>query len=156
METKRSALGIFGLLIAFLAVSFMTATSPSWNAPLFTFRMEQASGEMNFSPMGVNPFTYNTASGYTLHSCVAGQCFGAGPLATSPSSTCDPTCVEGCDETEWYTCQDTCWYTCDNPTCASTCPNTCYNTCPLTCATCYGQATCGYTCYTCVSKTCEP
>ena len=159
--------------IAFCAVTAVAASPKRGvNAPLYTFRMEQASSNMNFLPTAVNAFEYTTEKGYVLDCDTGGCCTNGGVVYDTgcytcpddtcehcptyfPAQTCDYTCPETCPvtchETCPVTCEHTCPYTC-KLTCADTCPYTCESTCPetclVTCATC--NPTCTDTCY----KTC--
>ena len=166
---KKVSLVVVGAVIV-CATVFSIAGSVMAHTPLYILRMEQASSKMNFLPTAVNGFTYTTESGYTVGHNVTGRyCGGVNPLATSPASTCDPSCTDTCEETCPWTCYETCPNTCNptctSPTCPDTCPNTCdtcpVNTCPVTCEpTCEEfscQKTCTYTCWggeTCGGGTC--
>ena len=64
---KRVSIAVISVSIMSLALACVTASPPTSNTPLYTFRMEQASSESNFLPTAVNEFTYNTKNGYTLN-----------------------------------------------------------------------------------------
>jgi hypothetical protein len=137
--------------VVLLAATCVTATSLSSYAPLYIFRMEQASSQKSFLPSPVNSFTYALKQGCTLK-CNAPECCGAGPLVfTQRSTECDETCGNSCG----FTC-DSCGNTCES-TCPSTCGSTCPATCPSTCgSSCGGTcSTCGYTCEDTCEKTCD-
>jgi hypothetical protein len=165
--------------IAFCAVTAVAASPKSKvNAPLYTFRMEQASSNMNFLPTAMNGFEYTTEEGYTLDCNTGGCCNNSGViygtgyytcpdetcehcLTYYPAQTCEFTCHETCPITCHMTCPITCEYTCPYTcklTCADTCPYTCEPTCPetclVTCATC--NPTCTDTCYQtcCITTQC--
>lgn len=155
-----------GIIAGSLVITAVTADS--WvrsNAPLFTYRMEKASSEMNFSPTSINEFIYSAEEGYSLN-CggTDSLCFDPKPLGPTlrtceetcgdTCATCQETCVSTCSSTcvnTCYTCVSTCPNTCVSTcsTCVSTCPSTCVSTCSATCATCQ---TCGW--ITCFSNTC--
>ncbi len=162
-----------------LAVVAVTARSEPLNTPLYTFRMEQASSEMNFLPTDKNTFTYMSEKGYTLEYNAANSCCEA-ILGTSSYETCYSyytcvgyyTCSQTCDGFTHggYTCLPTCynWWTCNLYTCSLscndftcvgvfTCMGTCVQTCPETCDTCYD--TCWSTCegqgWTCNATGCQ-
>jgi len=130
---RKWSLAVFSIGITLLAVT--CATASSWSStPLYTFRMEQASSQMNFLPVERSGFTYTAEKGYSLN-YGAGCCF-VNPLEEptywETCSTCEYTCEGG-------TCEGTCYSTCPNTcaTCEPTCEqNTCWNTCDSTCSTC--------------------
>lgn len=137
MNRRQKTFFVVSAVIAFFA-AFVTANSPTAYTPLYMVRMEKISSEMNFSPIGMNGFTYNTEKGYNLNYMVGGHC-GAVPLITGSAYTCE-TCDETCS---------TCYGTCEG----TTCEGTCYSTCPVTCATC--EPTCEQnTCWNTCGKTC--
>lgn len=150
MDKKMSTAAI-SIVVTLLAATCATATSWSSTTPLYTFRMEQQSNKMHFSPATMNGFTYTTENGCTVAYDILGCC-GAAPLIfTQRSTECDETCGNSCGNT-CDTCTNTCWSTCPN-TCGSTCPATCPSTCGSSCGgTC---STCGYTCEDTCEKTCE-
>lgn len=171
---KKWTIVVFSAVLVSLAVTYVTASS-SINTPLYNVRMEQQSSKMNFLPTAVNGFTYTAEEGCNLDcgfSGAAGYC-GVSPLATSPASTCNPSCFDTCEETCEWTCFDTCSNTCStctDPTCPATCPATCSTcnptcdeptcaaTCPSTCAWTCDYSTCAYsTCFysTCYMSTCQ-
>ena len=112
--------------IAFCAVTVVAASPKSRvNAPLYTFRMEQASSKMNFLPTAVNGFVYTAEEGYNFNYSATGCCGDVKPLDTGDAT---PTCALTC-----YPTSCTCWQTCDDPTCPNTCPVTCVPTCTGSC-----------------------
>jgi hypothetical protein len=167
-----------------LVISFAVAASSSpLNTPLYIFRMEQASSEMNFLPTEMNKFVYAAENGCNLNVEIDGYWIAEEVRHdTNPRNTCRITCIptcppytEGGDTCNPTSCQPTCrtCYTC-NPTCnnpwtcyLSTCAPTCNPTCnnPWTCYLSTCAKTCGFTCgdvYTCedtcryTCETCEP
>ncbi len=151
MDRKLIFLAVMSVALVFLAVT--AATARPWtlpNTPLYTFRMEQASNEMNFSPAKGNGFAYAGEGGHTLGYDIAGLKIyysDAELLATG----CKPTCVETCLETCVSTCPQTCVNTCS--TCVSTCPHTCVNTCSTCVSTC--SYSCVNTCWSTCAYTCD-
>ncbi len=144
---------------AFLFAAGIAAESPKGStSPLFAFRMEQVSSEMNFLPLEKNSFVYNTEKGCQIGSSPScGNCSNVGAIFITYKATCWYTCDGTCGYTCVHTC-NTCWYTCDgtcSPTCLRTC-NTCWYTCDGTCMfTCLGTCnTCWYTCDGTCSPTC--
>ncbi len=147
MNKRNVSFVAIGLAISLLAITGVTATSRPLYTPLFTYRMEQASGEMNFSATTMNNFTYNSEKGYNLNYNVCGQyCSGAEPLGncTYLSTTCSVTCPASC----YGTCDTCSGYTCDDTSCQPTCI-----TCLDTCETCQGR-TCDETCMNSCNGTC--
>lgn len=160
---KKMLVAVIGISAALLAATCVTASSWTFNTPLYTFRMEQASNKMNFLPTEMNTFTYITEKGHDLiYATGCSGCGDAEPLLPETCSTCsqhycdEPTLCGTCGTCG--TCWSTCPYTCDGDTCDETsCQNTCESTCPYTCmdwtcagSTCGGwtcHATCQYTCY---------
>lgn len=51
----------------FFAIACATASSWTSHSPLYTFRMEQTSSEMNFLPAERNDFVYTAEKGYELN-----------------------------------------------------------------------------------------
>ena len=175
-------IAVVSMTAFFLAVVAVAAHSESLNTPLYTFRMEQASGEMNFLPTDKNTFTYMSEKGYTLDCNPADSCCQA-ILSTSSFETCYSyytcvgyyTCSQTCDGFTHggYTCLPTCynWWTCSLYTCSLSCDNftcvgvfTCMGTCvqgwtcdatgcQSTCSTC-DQPTCPSTCWETCPDTC--
>lgn len=173
-------IAIVSTALVVCAVAFVAA-SPQLksNTPLYTYRMEQQSSEMNFLPTEMNGFTYNTEKGYTVNYHADNYC-GAELLSTAPGQTFCATCFPECSTSEWtcsgsYTCCITCFYqscwgtcytcpgqghTCDDTSCQATCSTCDQPTCPDTCwdtcddPTCYDtcERTCWYTC----TKPCQP
>lgn len=175
MDRKQIALAaVVSVALAGCAVAAVAATSSPANTPLYTVRMEQASSEMSFLPTEMNTFTYDTEKGCVLDYNVSNFCYGAVPLDTDGSDTCQGyfTCYPSCfgytcyGWTCWgscfgWTCSGwTCFDTCDHFTCSApdTCPYTCDYTCPATCYTCGGwtcdATSCQETCSTCNQPTC--
>jgi hypothetical protein len=137
MDRKKMMLAaVIGTVLVFCAIAAVTANSLAMNTPLYTYRMEQVSSEMNFLPTEMNGFSYIADKGYTLDYKVTGYCGGVEPL--SGVFTCA------------LTCQSTCPYTCPWTCLGNTC-GTCLNTCPYTCKSTCGQYTCDDTCndFTC-------
>ncbi|KYK32712.1 MAG: hypothetical protein HXS48_05000 [Theionarchaea archaeon] len=128
-KKQRILVALIGASIAFLAITAVTANSRASNTPLYTYRMEQQSSEMNFLPTERNTFTYETEGRCVLNSCGCGD--GAKPLNPYTCGTCD----------EYY---------CDNP-------SLCYGTCHSTCSTCSGNTCFFLTCQypTCFWPTCN-
>lgn len=148
---QRGFIITVGVVTAILAITAVTATSWGTSTPLYTYRMEQQSNEMNFLPTEMNGFTYTTENGYSLNYVICeGFCGGATPLgtdlntcsltvcATCPYTACHQvsTCGSTCDETCPVTCPITCEPTCENPTCHPDCDTIDYPTCPQTCWFC--------------------
>jgi hypothetical protein len=126
-KTKKMSVAVIGIAIVLFAAACVTASSQISSTPLYTLRMEQASGEMNFLPTETNGFYYTAENGYTLNYDASGRGYNVERL-----------------DTYQYTCE---FY----PTCNYTCPVTCGKTCPYTC----DGHTCPYTCvYTCEGPTC--
>lgn len=156
MDRKKVSLAVLSIAIGSLAVAYVAASSQILNTPLYTFRMEQQSSEMNFLPTEMNTFTYTAERGCNLTYGVVGWC-GVNPLSTSPASTCNPSCFDTCEDTCEWTCFDTCGRTCpstcDDPTCVLfTCGITHWETCPSTC----DDPTCVFTCESTHWETCNP
>lgn len=130
MDRKKMSVVLTGGIVAFLAMTCITALPRMTSTPLYTVRMEQASSEMNFLPTEMNTYVYTAAKGYNLNCCITGRCSCSGgdvnPLLPYTCGTCD----------EYY---------CEEPTHCGTCV-TCYSTC---------QSSCGGTCSTCSGSTCE-
>ncbi|KYK28139.1 MAG: hypothetical protein AYK19_05810 [Theionarchaea archaeon DG-70-1] len=149
MDKKKLFLAATGMVIAFLAVTAVTASPRAFlSTPLHTFRMEQASNEMRFLPVAANNFAYNVENGHNLnYDGMEGFCSNAVPLMTANYCTYEPTCCGS-------TCVNTCWYTCVSTcaTCVSTCSSTCVNTCSTCVSTC--SSTCVYTCPNTCALTC--
>jgi hypothetical protein len=149
MDGKRKMfIAVASGFLVFLAVTTVIADSSLFNTPLYTFRMEQASSEMNFLPTELNRFDYNAENGYTIdYDVIVGCCIDGNSIQYT-GHTCPPLTCETC-----ITCPVTCYSTCVN-TCTNTCVNTC-NTCVSTCpSTCV--STCVSTCYmTCDNPTCD-
>lgn len=144
MNRKRKMLiGAVSIAIVSLAVTFVTASPRSFNTPLYTVRMEQASSKMNFLPGTMNNFTYTTEKGYTMDIDASREWYSGFHLFLASEISC-PTVYMSCGGT-CSTC-DSCLicptdYNC--PTEGSTCeptecgPNTCMETqCDRTCYGC--------------------
>lgn len=139
--TRKWILAVISIVTVSLAVTVTANFVP--NTPLYTYRMEQASSQMNFLPTEINNFAYTTVTGSTLNYEITRYCY-VNPLE---EPTVPVTCPETCEET-----CSTCYSTCEG----STCEGTCYSTCPNTCATCEPTCeepscwnTCSSTCSTC-------
>lgn len=157
-KTKMSV-AVLSTVIALLAITAVTTGSQvSLNTPLYVFRMEQASSEMNFLSTERNNIAYTIENGSTLNYSISEEycsaksspaiCLTDQHICSVDVGTCAMvTCASTCPNTCWSTCSDTCENTCGNTcwsTCSDTCGNTCGNTCPSTC-----WLTCGETCLTC-------
>lgn len=132
MKRKKVWITVASGAFMLLAVAVATAASSPSSTPLYTYRMEQTSYEMNFLPTEVSSFTYAAENGYTLNYDVPMYCGSVTPLMTE-GSTCNPTCdIKTC--ISCLTC-DTCFHcvtvdpTCDENTCQYTCGGTCDYTC---------------------------
>jgi hypothetical protein len=158
MDRKQMLFVVMSIVLVFVAVAATTArpgTSPA--TPLYTYRMEQASNDMNFLPAEGNGFTFTTKGGHAVNYDIVVYHDYDELLSTGckPSciSTCYSTCVSTCNSTCVSTCPQTCVSTCSS-TCLNTCPNTCVNTCSQTCvSTC--SYTCVSTCYGTCAETCD-
>ena len=113
------------MLFAMVGVSAVSLTitavmASPWitsNAPLYTYRMEQESSNMNFLPTPMNEFIYTAENGYTLNYDDVKGHIGEKPFST----------------------QTTCYNTlncCFTKSPGITCPGTCSSTCPHTCDDC--------------------
>ena len=113
---KQTAIAVFGVLIAFLTALDVMANPQISDTPLYTFRIEQASNEMNFLPTTVNTFTYLAEEEYTLE-------YGPPELrdSTNPLSTFEWTCIDSTCGNTCNTCYS-CWLTCEAS--KRTCPST--------------------------------
>lgn len=145
MDVKmKSAVAIISIALVLCVATLVAASSRTQNTPLYTYRMEQASSEMNFYPIERNLFIYTTEKGYKFGYSFSGRVCGyIRPFGeTGEPETCDPLCEDTSQSTCWDTCGTcdyTCSATCDGPTCEGTCD----------------EPTCGNTCTTCVNKSCE-
>jgi hypothetical protein len=133
---QRILMAMISASIAFLAITAVTATLRASSTPLYTYRMEQQSSEMNFLPTEKNTFTYEAEGGYVLNCGIGGMNCG---------------CSGGVSPLNPYTCA-----TCDEYYCEH--PSECYGTCYNTCSTCSGntcdETSCQNTCSTCLQYTC--
>lgn len=116
---KRVSIAVVSVSIMSLALACVTASPPTSNTPLYTFRMEQASSESNFLPTAANEFTYNTKNGYTLS-------WGFVTDGSFPYNGSGGVFELGYPSLDWWdTCnkyQGTCYgLTCDIRTCVCTC-----------------------------------
>lgn len=111
------AIAVAGAFIVFFAALDVMANPRTFNTPLYTLRMEQASSEMNFLPTTVTTFTYFAEEEYTVEHSALGWCNGANPLSTLEWTCIDSTCGNTCN-----TCYS-CWPTCEPS--KRTCPWTC-------------------------------
>ncbi len=122
-----AAVGISAVLILAAAGNLQTLSTP-----LYTYRIEQMSSEMNFFTTAVHDFSYTTEKGFTF-TCENSKCSKElfNPLTIGfTCETCrDPTCV---------TCPDTCIPTCE-PTCEE---STCIPTCGVSVCVCPTGAFC--------------
>lgn len=143
---KKMSVLMAGVVAVSLTGMLSTASSLAGSTPLYIFRMEQQSKDMNFLPTAVSGFTYTTENGSALN-CNVGSFGVILGHHTSPTPTCQ-TCPS--------TCALTCPATCDDPTCPDTCVSTCPSTCDVTCDDPTCLETCEQTCrYTC-TKPCIP
>lgn len=145
MDRKRMSLVLVSAAVVVVAVTAVTASPEVSDTPLYTYRMEQASSKMRFSPVTSPQFTYSAESGYALDykitACCGVQLLDVKTISTCVGETCETcwsTCVNTCENTcvyTCYTCVNTCGLTCVSTcsTCVSTCWNTCVSTCPNTC-----------------------
>jgi hypothetical protein len=145
MDRKRMSLVLVSAAVVVVAVTAVTASPEVSDTPLYTYRMEQASSKMNFSPVTSPQFTYSAESefalDYTITACCGVQLLDVKTISTCVGETCETcwsTCVNTCENTcvyTCYTCVNTCGLTCVSTcsTCVSTCWNTCVSTCPNTC-----------------------
>lgn len=140
-ERRKLLVAVMSIVTVFLAVAFVTASPRSFNTPLYTFRMEQQSSEMNFLPGTMNTFIYTTEKGYTLDQDASGDWYSGFHWFLASEISC-PTAItcESCS-----TCDSCliCPTDINCPTEGSTCeptecgPNTCYETqCDRTCYGC--------------------
>ena len=150
MDRKQMLFVVMSIALVFVAVAATTARpGTSFTTPLYTFRMEQASNDMNFLPAEGNGFTFDTKSGHAVNYDFVVYHDYDEPLSTN----CKPTCADTCPNTCFPTCSSTCVDTCPN-TCVDTCFQTCVNTCPYTCVDTSYQ-TCVNTCWSTCPQTCD-
>jgi hypothetical protein len=140
----KMSLAIIGI-VTILAINVVIASPQTSHTPLYTFRMEQASSEMNFLLKEKSTFIYTAEDGYQLNTNVPSGYYD--DLESLPVTYWN--CWESVEVRCWYTARgwDECWLipftwmgTCFFPTC-HTCPYyTCYicifqtwNTCLRTC-----------------------
>jgi hypothetical protein len=64
---QKTSIVVASIIVVSLAATCVTASSQTSNTPLYTFRMEEVSSEMNFLSTEVSEITYNTQNGYTLN-----------------------------------------------------------------------------------------
>lgn len=164
MYGKWKMLGVVLSTASVLLVA-TTIMASSWtqNTPLYAFRMQQMSSEMNFLPTAVSGFVYTAYGGCILNCDALGEhCstgYGGVPADESVEEACQgPETLNG-GETCSYTICSTCENTCITCAGQETCDGgpTCELTCPRTCLTCY--ETCRITCfYPCpaTTDTCDP
>jgi hypothetical protein len=119
---KRISTGIVTCAFV-LAIACVTANTLTVDTPLYTYRMEHVSSQMNFLPTEANEFSYNSQD-YCLLSYSMGCTMG--PLDYPTTFPCQPT-----EETCLGSCGGTCSYTCKVTECES-----CSFTCGSTCITC--------------------
>lgn len=140
MDRKSISVVLMSIVIVGLTITAVTARLWTTTTPLHTYRMEQASDEMNFLPTEMAEFTYNAEKGYNITFEIL-ENFEDVALVTWQTPY---TCI-------YSTCKYTCT-TCDGPTCLETCPCTvsCGPTCQDSCD--YGRCpptyweTCGSSC----------
>lgn len=126
----------------FLVIMLFAVNTGTLDTPLFTWRMEQASDKMGFSPTPVNGFSYDTEKGRVLGYEITEDEYGyVKPLDSGQGCEQDTREGEGCRDTQDDTCQ----------TCEDTCEDTCADTCSDTCSTCTGETSCS----TCPADTCS-
>ena len=111
---------IVGIAVASVTVAAVTARSLTYNTPLYTVRMEQASSGMNFLPTEMNDFTFTAEIGYNLN-YVPEYCGAESPHVYAKTYGGGDTCWG------YYTCPFTCKY---NITCYYTCRPTACAPCP--------------------------
>ena len=112
-RNQEMPMAVIVVVIATLAVSAVTANPQTLNTPLYTFRMEQASSEMNFLPEEKSTFIYTTEKGYQLNAYVHGYPNNVKSLPVT-YHTCLCTVGYGCSYTLVHDCGCTyggCWYT---------------------------------------------
>lgn len=157
MKQKWIVVVASGVAITFCALAAVSASNWISSTPLFVYRMEQASSEMNFLPTPMNDFTYIAENGHNLNYEVFECCQYNGVIPLKPTeltcdftclpTSCQPTCDSTCNTCPVTGCGPTCPYetcrtcaTCDQYTCDGydTCPygSTCFPTCPFTCIDC--------------------
>jgi len=64
MNKEKIAIAVVCMTATFLALNCVTANPRTSYTPLYTFRIEQASSEMNFLPTTVNEISYDATNGY--------------------------------------------------------------------------------------------
>lgn len=106
MDRKMMSLSVICIVIVSLMAVCVTASARISNAPLYTYRMEQASSEMNFLPTKMNSFTYITENRYTLDYGVPEGCNDDIKL---PKRTRDFECPPTVESTCPSTCLWSCW-----------------------------------------------
>lgn len=113
MENNRRWMFIVVSALISLSIAVVTAIPGTTSTtPLYTYRIEQESSEMNFLPTPINEFTYTIENKYTLNYEVESY------IDEEPCET-QATCFETCTHLTWA----------QYPTCAVTCG--------LSCAWCY-------------------
>ena len=140
MDRKKGILAVvISVALAVPVLSAVTASTWKGSTPLYAFRMEQASSEMNFSLAAVTHFTYIAENGHNLaYNIGPSICGDVKPLSPYTCATCNeemceiPTICGTCGTCSWMqtcspsTCPWTEWpfcsYTQRYPTCHwSTC-----------------------------------
>lgn len=107
---NRKKRGIVLILISAalvsLAITAVIATETSSKTPLFTYRMEQKSNQMNFLSTEINEFTYTAESEYTLKfdNIHGNMDKNAMKFVVQPDGTYYPTCTYICPFTEELSC----------------------------------------------------
>lgn len=118
MDRKKGILAVaISVALAAFALTAVTATSWKGSTPLYAFRMEQVSSEMNFLPTTAALFAYTAENGHNLaYNIGPCDCGDENPLMPYTCATCSQ---EMCDEpTVCGTCGTCSWM----QTCS---PNTC-------------------------------
>jgi hypothetical protein len=103
-KKQKGSIAMISMVVAFLAMTCITASSGTSNTPLYTFRMEQASSGMSFLSTTVNEFSYNTRDGYTLNWGFFVQIDPPGVFKCGS----DQICPDGPEDPSFSTCCRTC------------------------------------------------
>jgi hypothetical protein len=131
-RNQKIPMAVIGVVVTTFAISAVTASPGTLNTPLYTFRMEEASSEMNFLPKEQSPLVYTTGEGYHLNTSAPKYCDNMEALPMTYYQ-CWHTFGNEC----WYTFDDGCWETfrgwrvytlgdeCMDKFCAITIGNTC-------------------------------
>lgn len=116
---RKQKLSIAAVIVLVSVITAVTAASSILNTPLFMYRMEQASSEMNFLPTAMNTFIYTTEKGCTLQYNDFGEYCGDITPEAFTWLTCTKTCygsTQGCGCEPTITCNHT-FCTCMPPPC---------------------------------------